>query len=205
MTTRAAVAVLALSAVAMVLIGCGGDDDDERAGPTTTIDVEVDDTTTTTEPATTTTLSEADRFRSLAVELWTARNDLYQNPPADPEAALAEIFDRQCDCFQAELDDLADLAARGLRMDGPPALPLGVRFSDVDPTVGIAGAQLALDASNRNVLGAGGAVVEELTGGDPVAVTLLMNDHEGRWVIDSLALLDVDDAFVDELIAEGLP
>ncbi len=110
--------LLALLMPVVLSAACGGDDDPDQdaSGPTTTFDVEVDDTTTTTEEATTTTLSEADRFRRLAVDLMTARNDLYQNPPADPAAALAEVIDPQCSCFQAELDAIADLAAG---RDGP--------------------------------------------------------------------------------------
>ncbi len=206
MTTRAAVAVLALSAtVATVLIGCGGDDADERAGPTTTIDVEVDDTTTTTEPATTTTLSEADRFRTLAVDLWTARNDLYQDPPADPEAALAEIIDRDCSCFTIELDDLGGLAARGERIGGSPAEPLGARFGSLDAESRIADVRLALDATPRPLLGSDGEVIEELDGGEPYAITLGLIERDGQWLISAIVALEVDRQSVDALIAEGLP
>ncbi len=206
MTTRAAVAVLALgAALATVLVGCGGDDDDERAGLTTTIDVEVDDTTTTTEPATTTTLSEADRFRTLAVELWTARNDLYQNPPADPEAALVEIFDRQCDCFQAELDDLRDLIAQSARFSGPPAMVLGARFGDFDAPSRVALVDLAFDASPRQLMSDQGTVLDDLSGSEPFAVAIGLVERDGRWLIDVVVPLQVDASFVEDLIAEGLP
>ncbi len=205
MVTRGAVAVLALSAaLATALIGCGGDDD-ERAGPTTIVDVDDTTTTTTTEPATTTTLSEADRFRTLAVELWSARNDLYQNPPADPEAALAEIFDRQCDCFQAELDDLADLAARELHMDGSPATPLGAQFAEFDSASRTAAVFLALDATSRRLLNSDGSTQEEIAGDDPYAITLGIALRQDVWVIDAVVVLQVDAPYVDELIQSGLP
>jgi len=202
-------AVLVLVLV-LTTAACSGDDDGASAGATTTvtIDVEVNDTTTSTLPATTTTtttVSEADRFRTIAVDLWTARNELYQNPPTDPEAALVEIFDRQCDCFQAELDDLTELATNGEYISGPPASPLGVRFSDLDRDTRTALVHLALDASPRQLLATDGAVIDELSGGAPFAVALGLIEREGRWLIDIVAPLQVDATFVEALIGEGLP
>ncbi len=205
MTTRAAVAVLGLSAaLATVLVGCGGDDD-ERAGPTTTIDVEVDDTTTTTEPATTTTLSEADRFRTLAVDLLGARNDLFEDPPADPEAALANVIDRQCSCFETELGALTDLIAQGGHFSGPPSMPIGARFGGSDPASSSAAVLVALDASPRQLLAADGSVIRELEGSEPFAVNVSLVESQGRWLIDIISPLEVDASFVEELAAEGVP
>ncbi len=192
----------ALMVVAAAASCSGGDDDDD---PTTTIDVEVNDTTTSTTPATTTTLSEADRFRTLAVDLITARNGLFQRPPADPAASLAEIIDPQCDCFVDELGALEDMIAQGGRFSGPPSMPLGARFAGANAASGFAFVDMALDASPRQLVGPDGSVIRELSGSDPFALSVGLIERDGGWVIDVLAPLEVDRAFVDELVAEGLP
>lgn len=197
-----------LSALVTVAAACGGSDDDgdDAAGAvTTTFDVEVDDTTTSMLPATTTTLSEADRFRTLAVELITARNDLYQDPPADPAAALAEIVDPQCTCFDVELGALTDMISQGGRFSGPPSMPLGVRFTGFDPATQSAFVDMALDASPRQLLDSGGAVIRQLEGAEPIAMRLGLAQVEGQWRIDIIGPLEVDRRFVDELVAEGVP
>ncbi len=197
-----------LSALVVVAAACGGSDDDgeESAGAaTTTIDVEVDDTTTSTLPATTTTLSEADRFRTIAVELWNARNDLYQNPPADPGAALAEIFHPQCSCYEDELIALQSLIDQGGRIDGPPSVPVGVRADLTSSTADSFAVAMALESGPRRLLAPDGSVIRELAGSEPIAITLVVSVYDGRRLVDGAVVLEVDAAYVADLTAEGLP